>query len=496
MLKSNLSQRGSAAAASLADIGKLAAVMEDIYDPRTNPDGIVFLGLADNALLRAEILDYLNGRPLHLVGPELTYADRICAQSSLLAALAHLFNEVPDGLDLSTFQEKRKPLKRIEPEHIVVGTGATGVLDSLFFCLGDEGDGVLVSSPWYNGFDRDLTSRIGLDLVDVTLGPVRTAPGSPGQPCFDEGAVEHYEAALVEAKKEGKTVRAVLLCNPHNPTGAVISRKAVVELCKFAAKHKLHLISDEIYSRSIFATELVEQPNEFYSVLSIDTLAEAGLDPSYVHVISSSSKDFSTNGFRLGVLISQHNKELRLAMLSNSIINQTSSVAGALWRDWILDEHFLTWYLAENRRRLRDSFEYVARFLTHHEIPVAPANAGHFCMVDLSRYLSAPSHQAEADLLDEMIKAKVFIAPGAQYHVSEPGFFRLTFSQPPPIVREGLSRLERVLQLQPWIKDQPLPVWHGPSAEVLEASNRFRDALRAEDLVDSASKLSVGSKVA
>lgn len=51
-----------------------------------------------------------------------------------------------------------------------------------------------------------------------------------------------------------------------------------------------------IYSRSVFRTNDVPDPTPFYSILGIDVEKEAGLNPSRVHVVSSASKDFSTNG--------------------------------------------------------------------------------------------------------------------------------------------------------------------------------------------------------
>ncbi|KAE8242567.1 hypothetical protein A4X13_0g7106 [Tilletia indica] len=498
MPRSNLSQRGSEAAAAMSGVSKLADAIRNIYEPSTNPEGVVFLGLADNALVRQEILDYLNSRPPHLVGPELTYADRICAQTSLLRALAHLYNFVPDGVDHATFEAQRKPILPVTVDHIIVGSGASGALDALFFCIASAGDGVLLSAPYYNGFDRDLMSRAGLRIVPVPLGPLAMTTNNSGfehsgQPCFeDEGLIQHHEEALAKAKREGITVRALLLCNPHNPTGAIISRDAVVKLCKFASKHKLHLVSDEIYSRTIFETDLVSKPHEFYSILSIDVLKEAGLDPSYVHVITSASKDFCINGFRLGVMISQHNSELILAMTEISILSQSSSAAGALWRDWIWDDAFLKWFLGENRMRLRAMFEYTARFMSHHKIPFGPSNSGHFCLIDLSTYLKAPTFAAEDSLLGKLIEHKVFIAPGEQYHTQDPGLFRFTFSQPPGIVREGLIRLERALSLEAWVADQPLPSWNGPPKDVVKASNEFRDRLSSRDASHSLGQLSIG----
>lgn len=66
-------------------------------------------------------------------------------------------------------------------------------------------------------------------------------------------------------------------------------------LARFAAKHDLHLVSDEIYARSCFRTRAVPDPPQFHSVLSMDLQKEAGLPLSKLHVVTSASKDFSIN---------------------------------------------------------------------------------------------------------------------------------------------------------------------------------------------------------
>lgn len=175
---------------------------------------------------------------------------------------------------------------------------------------------------------------------------------------------------------------------------------------------------DEIYARSIFRTSDVPSPPTFHSVLTIDVQKEANLHPSNVSVVTSASKDFSVNGFRLGVAVIQHNEELRNAMTSLGILAQSSSPAGALWYTWLNDTQYLAWYLRENRRRLKLAYEYVTDWFKHFEIPYVPATSGHFFLCDLNRFLEEGEDRqaAEGKLLAKFLDRKVFLAPGAQYH--------------------------------------------------------------------------------
>lgn len=110
----------------------------------------VICGVADNSLCRKELVNFFNEKgKLNLEPRDLTYADRIFASERLIKALERLLNKVPDGLhDAKSWTP---PLKTVEEKHILVGSGATGILDALFWALCDPGEGVLISVPYYVG---------------------------------------------------------------------------------------------------------------------------------------------------------------------------------------------------------------------------------------------------------------------------------------------------------------------------------------------------------
>lgn len=385
--------------------------------------GIVSFGVADNSLMRPELLQYFNHNLLALKAAELTYADRIYASAKLLEALSDLFNNVPDGIptgkptkDLPHGGKGPSNILRVEPEHIITGGGgASSILSGLFWSLCDEGDGVLLSSPYYNGFDLDsyLTSRA--KIVEVHVEPEPQVDGSNDH--LEKETLKYYEEAIEKARKDGINSKVLLICNPHNPTGGIYSRSTIIEFCKFASKHSLHLIMDEIYARSIFSTKDVKNPEVFHSILTIDVLKEANLNPSNVSVVTSASKDFSVNGFRLGVACIQHNEDLRRSMTSLGILAQSSSPASALWYTFLNDGPFLAWYLRENRRRLTLAYDYVTDWFKHFQIPYVPSTSGHFFLCDLRKFLDVGDAKvAEGKLSMKLLDEKVFLAPGAQYH--------------------------------------------------------------------------------
>jgi aspartate/methionine/tyrosine aminotransferase len=117
---------------------------------------------------------------------------------------------------------------------------------------------------------------------------------------------DNYLAASLQAvydfSADKSRIKAVLLCNPHNPLSRCYSRKALLEVMEFCQEHGLHLIVDEIYA----LTDLNTTPANAAPFVSALTLTEplvpsgaVKVDPSRVHVIWSASKLFGMSGFRI-----------------------------------------------------------------------------------------------------------------------------------------------------------------------------------------------------
>lgn len=221
---------------------------------------------------------------------------------------------------------------------------------------------------------------------------------------------------------------------------------------RFAERHNLHIISDEIYALSVFDSPNNPRAIPFTSILSIDPVA-VGCSPARVHAIYGASKDWGANGFRVGALISQSNPELHSAMESNALLMKVSSVADRLWSGLLLDEVQLPLYIKMNKQRMSDAYRTATNWLERHEIPFRPANAGHFIVMDLSRFLSYVDNsgrklspvEAEEQLANRLMLGGVNVARGAAYSFPTSGWFRLTFTLRSDYFTLGLKRIEVVL---------------------------------------------------
>lgn len=247
-------------------------VIRDKWDIHENPDGFVNLGVAENYLMRGELEAYLT-KHVQIAGSNATYDDGPVGSQRLRNALADF---------LSAQLKTAQPL---EADQIVVTNGVSSALEHVAWALADEGDVFLLGRPYYG--EATLGLRPHVRTVAVTFGTTDQ---------FSLAAIECYEKALMRAQARGIGVRGLLLCSPYNPLGRCYSREVLCALVAHCAKHRLHLVSDEIYAL------LVWRKPCFTSMLSLPL--DGVIDAALVHVVWGISEDFCANGWRLGCLLS------------------------------------------------------------------------------------------------------------------------------------------------------------------------------------------------
>ena len=169
----------------------------------------------------------------------------------------------------------------VTPDEMIVGTGASeAILFALQSCM-DEGDEIIIPEPFYANYNGFATNA-GINVVPIS---------SSIESGFALPPIADFENAITDKTK------AIMLCNPNNPTGYLYSREELEIVRDLVKKHDLFLISDEVYR------EFTYDGYEHFSVMQLD-----GLDEHTI-LIDSVSKRYSACGFRIGVMIS-HNKEV------------------------------------------------------------------------------------------------------------------------------------------------------------------------------------------
>ena len=166
---------------------------------------------------------------------------------------------------------KRHSGRRVGPENIAVTHGAQGGLYGAAMCVVQTGDEVIVPQPAYVTYES-VVRATGAALVDVPLRAERNF---------------HLAAADVEAAVTPAT-RAVMINTPHNPTGAAYRRADLLALGEVCRSHDLWLISDEVYSRTLY------DGRKHVSPATLPGMAERTI------VVDSLSKSHAMTGWRVG----------------------------------------------------------------------------------------------------------------------------------------------------------------------------------------------------
>lgn len=407
-------------------------VLRDLWDPSSNPGGYVNVGVAENTLMHDQLLKYMN-KPLDLPREYLTYNEGGGGSSRLRRALCQFLNR------------HLHPVNALEPDQLLVTNGVSSAIEHTSWAFADHGEGILLGRPHYGAFVPDITER-----PRSTVVPVNFDSKDP----FSMEAVSNYEDALLEFQKNtGKKVRALMLCSPHNPLGRCYPRDVIIALMRLCQKYSIHFISDEIYALSVWENKVDEHPPpvKYESALSIDL--NGIIDPRLVHVLWGLSKDFGANGIRLGVIISQSNKDFHRALKAISLYSYSSGISEYVASRILDDDSFTEPYVMENQKKLADSYALAAKYVKSHGIDYAPGcNAAFFLWVNLGKryrelHPDTPDEEEVGDkCMDLLLKHRVFLASGAVFGSERDGWFRIVFSHPQAYLEEALKRIVAAIE--------------------------------------------------
>ncbi|KAJ8643293.1 hypothetical protein MRB53_005041 [Persea americana] len=377
---------------------------EDPYDAVKNPTGVIQMGLAENQVSFDLLEEYLEQHP-----EASGWGSGISSfRDNALFQDYHGLKSFRQAM--ASFMEQIRGNKvKFDPDRIVLTAGATAANELLTFILADPGDALLVPTPYYPGFDRDLRWRTGVKIIPVHCD-------SKNNFCV---TVEALENACNEAEAMNIKIRGLLITNPSNPLGATIERSVLEKILDFVSLKNIHLISDEIYSGSVFSS------TQFISVAEI-LEARNYRDSERVHIVYSLSKDLGLPGFRVGTIYSYNNRVVTTARRMSSF-SLVSSQTQNLLASMLSDTEFTKKYIEKNRERLRRRHGYFIEGLRKAGIECLKGNAGLFCWMNLSPLLEKPTREGELKLWNSILhEVKLNISPGSSCHCSEFGWFRAT----------------------------------------------------------------------
>ncbi len=292
---------------------------------------------------------------------------------------------------------------------IIVTAGSIEGLTAAVLAITSPGDEIIIPEPTYTSY-RELIILAGCNPVMVPLDEDRGW-------AFDIGRF---------AEAVTKKTRAILYCNPNNPTGTIISRESLVELAELARAEGLYLIADEVYKDF----PLLDGADGLFS------LAELSEYRDFIIRVFSFSKAYAMTGWRVGYLHGPEKAVREILKVHDSlvtcapVISQFAAMGALEMGEKELSSH------RQIYRQRRDLIVSRFKHLTDYFSWVEPQGA-YYIFPKIIRGMQ-DSWRFAIDLIE---KANVAVVPGVAFGPSGEGHVRLNFGRSEQDIIRAMDRI-------------------------------------------------------
>lgn len=299
--------------------------------------------------------------------------------------------------------------RTIDPEReVVVTIGSTEAMVDTLFALTNPGDKVIMFSPYFENY-RAQTIMADCEPVFVPLIP----------PTF------HYDANVLEdAFRQG--AKAILICNPSNPSGKVFTRAELEQIASLAVKYDTYVIMDEVYEHIVYA------PHEHVYMNSLPGMWERTVS------CSSLSKTYSITGWRLGYCIAPEPLMKRIKQYHDF---NTVGAASPLMEAAVAGLELPDSYYAEFGAHYAHMKALFTAGLDRLGIEYTDPQGAYFVLVNIGQFMK--KGQNDVDFCVEMAeKVGVAVVPGSSFFMEDvPDIVRMHFAKKDETLYEALNRL-------------------------------------------------------
>ncbi|SIR17144.1 pyridoxal phosphate-dependent aminotransferase [Halanaerobium kushneri] len=298
----------------------------------------------------------------------------------------------------------------IDPEkEVVVTCGSTEAMMVAMMTVCSPGDKVVVFSPFYENYAADAILS-GAEPIYVNLRP----------PEFNFDSKE-----LEQALKAG--AKALILCNPSNPSGKVFSRKELEIISELVEKYDAFVITDEVYEHIVYPphqhTYFASLPGMFKRTISCSSL----------------SKTYSITGWRLGYLIAPEEIIDGARQIHDFL---TVGAAAPLQEAAVTALNFDDKYYQELEQRYKEKRDFFLKGLDEIGLKYTEPQGAYYILVDISEF----NFDSDLEFCEWMIKEiGVAAVPGSSFFKEDvQHLIRFHFAKTEATLEKALSRLEKL----------------------------------------------------
>ncbi|MEC9490439.1 MAG: aminotransferase class I/II-fold pyridoxal phosphate-dependent enzyme [Halanaerobiales bacterium] len=312
---------------------------------------------------------------------------------------------------LAKKQSKFMGLEIDSEKEVVVTCGSTEAMMVAMMTVCSPGDKVVVFSPFYENYAADAILS-GAEPIYVNLQP----------PEFNFDPAE-----LEQALKQG--VKALILCNPSNPSGKVFSRSELETIAELVEKYDAFVITDEVYEHIVYPpyqhTYFASLPGMFKRTISCSSL----------------SKTYSITGWRLGYLIAPAGIINGARQIHDFL---TVGAAAPLQEAAVTALNFEEQYYQELEKRYEEKRDLFLSGLDEIGLKYTKPQGAYYIMVDISEF----NFENDLEFCEWMIKEiGVAAVPGSSFFKEDVNhLIRFHFAKKEETIKEALKRLEKLPQ--------------------------------------------------
>lgn len=297
-------------------------------------------------------------------------------------------------------------------ENVVVTCGGTEAMMASMMAITNPGDKVIIFSPFYENYKADAILS-GAEPIFVKLNP----------PNFDFDISE-----LENAFKQNP--KAIILCNPSNPSGKVFTREELQIIADFAEKYDTYVVTDEVYEHIVY------KPYVHTYFASLPKMKDRTI------TTTSLSKTYSITGWRLGYTIA--NKEITQAIKSVHDF-LTVGAAAPLQEAAIVGLNFGDEYYEKLQEKYTHKRDIFLNGLKEIGLDFYSPQGTYFVMVDISKF----KRKSDYDFCVELSqKIGVTPVPGSSFFKDDNNdYVRFHFAKNDDTLIEAINRLRKINDL-------------------------------------------------
>lgn len=295
-------------------------------------------------------------------------------------------------------------------QEIVVTCGGTEAMMAAMLTVCNPGDKVVVFSPFYENYGADAILS-GAEPIYVPLVP----------PAFS------FDPDVLEDAFRQPGVKALILCNPSNPSGKVFTREELTIIADLAKKYDLYVITDEVYEHILY------KPHEHVYMATLPGMRERTI------ICSSLSKTYSITGWRIGYVIASPEITERVKKVHDFL---TIGAAAPLMEAVVVGLNFGDEYYEELQQHYTHMKELFCGGLRDIGLSFVEPQGAYYVMVDISEFGYGNDYDFAVDLAR---KVGVGSVPGSSFFKEDVhDYVRFHFAKKDETLKAALDRLAEI----------------------------------------------------